>query len=184
MKKFLALILALVMVMAMATTAMAVEITGGNSFTGGTDSGTVKVNVSSGTVDKVYRVEVVWSNLTFNYAFGNGATWDPVNHKYTNDAAGWEANNATITVRNHSNKAVDVEAYFDGTASAAVNQGVTATLSNNAKSTVDSADQAQYHNQTANCPEKVIGLEVTGVPTVTTGEITVGTITVTVTPTL
>jgi hypothetical protein len=107
MKKFLALILALVMVFSLAGVAFAETIEDDGKDGNYENQYNITVNVNKGST--VYFVQIKWGDLVFNY---NGtATWDPDEHVYNHsEGAGLAKNTTTITVINHSNAAVNTTA--------------------------------------------------------------------------
>lgn len=106
MKKFLALILALVMVFSLTGIAFA-DTTATDSTNDGTynKANNVTVDVTKGST--VYYVVIEWESLAFTY--NGGANWNTTTHTY--DHTGDElSEEATITVTNHSNAAVTATA--------------------------------------------------------------------------
>ena len=144
---------------------------------------TVKVNGVTGG-GEIYKVEVAWGSLDFEYNLGSENTWDPVSHTNVGAAGpSWTNDNqsATITITNHSNAAVNAEAYFgtSGTLTSSAN-GFTATLTDAASSSIE-ADSAEKY-AASNCPKKVVtvtvDLDTDDNTTVTQGNFEIGTITV------
>lgn len=139
MKKFISLLLCVLMIASMSVTAFAAgsdDLTDEGAVSGNS-SGDVNVTIGDGTTTKtIYYVVITWKSMDFNFQFDNSQTivWDTTNHKYTyedgTDLTGtWSSTSVedAITVVNHSNTEVAIEASFDGVASAETN-GVTATV--------------------------------------------------------
>ena len=124
----------------------------------------VKVNVAG--AETVYKIDVEWGNLTFNY---NGSTWDTSTHQYT--GGNWESDTTTVTLTNHSNAAVNYTAAFDESDSVTAN-GVTATLTGRTGELATAEGTAVEE-----APEGTFNVSVNGTPTA--GSFTVGTITIT-----
>lgn len=87
MKKFLALILAMLMIASMSITAFAADDDDSTGLLYGTNGATSDSDVNvviSGDVPtgKVYYVNVSWKNLDFTYSFVQGVTWNPEAHQY------------------------------------------------------------------------------------------------------
>ena len=116
----------------------------------------------------VYSVDVAWTDLAFNYDAGT-KTWSPTEHKDNVSGAEWKDDEGSLTVTNHSNKAVAVAVAFE--------------TANNGSATV-SVDEASFTLTTgvgktfATADSKVVGLTATGVPE---SSANLGTIKVTVT---
>lgn len=143
MKKVFALILALVMVFAMSSVAFATTIESGTSGNpNGADDWApykdVKVNISNASI--IYNVDIEWESMTFTYNKTAG-TWNPVSHTYDGNP-GWQDDDATITVTNHSNAAVTATATFAGDATVVTKFGVTATITGSKR--IETADQDSY----------------------------------------
>lgn len=188
MKKFLALLLAVMMIASMSITAFAASAAKEEVTNTTTTTSTQSVTVVSSTAGSVpvYHVLVEWKALHFTYAFASGAVWDPSSHTYKNEANGagtWSATNGTaiengvkitsaINVENHSNAQVWIKATY---AQETQNYGVNADVS----------DKDTFHNL-ANAegttydkaPAKAFDVSVTGVPT-QNDEFPLGTVTLT-----
>lgn len=185
MKKFLALILALVLAFSLGTVAFAADASETDNvvdsrLTGETnkETTTVTVNTTAGAVGKIYYVEVAWETLAFEYNSAD-VTWDPDTHTYTNANSAWanggKIENA-ITVTNHSNDEVTVSTAF-----ATANMGVTAAITVNAgDATLESADIVAY-DEPGDAASVSYDVTVSGTPNdgFTSGD-SVGTITVTI----
>lgn len=111
-RKVLALTLAIVLLLSMSISVSAANTTvsGVGEFTydevslDGIDV-EVKIGITGGEI--IYNLDVSWDDLIFTYDFG---TWDPETHQYT---AGWDKTSASISVTNHSNAEVTVDATYD-----------------------------------------------------------------------
>lgn len=107
MKKVFIMILTLMLV-AVPVTAFAAE----DTITSKNENRNIDVHAkyADGTsTPDVYSVDVVWGAMQFTYSASGTREWDPSTHQYTdNTTAGWTENGNTVTVTNHSNKAVDV----------------------------------------------------------------------------
>lgn len=56
-----------------------------------------------------YSIDVTWGAMQFTYSTSGTRKWDPSKHEYRdNVTSGWAANGNTVTVTNHSNRAVNV----------------------------------------------------------------------------
>ena len=114
MRKFVSIALALVMVLALSVTCFAVTMNAP-----GSESAEVKVSYIDGAAAPATRViEIAWGDLSFEYTQAP-QKWDEEQHKEVDDGvSGWTKGEATITVTNHSNVAVNAQiVYAAGTAS-------------------------------------------------------------------
>lgn len=122
MKKILSTVLALAVATMMTTSAFAATAidTNGATSASNKEAGdytlTVKGEYNSGTTDDgTVSVDIMWENLSFTYNKGSKGDWNTGTHSYDNAvASGWSADKKGITVKNHSN--VAVEANFSFTA--------------------------------------------------------------------
>ena len=117
----------------------------------------------------VYSVDVVWSDLTFEYSEGS-SQWNPEKHDYSGavNGAGWNDAKGSVTVTNHSNAEVSVKLSF---AKASTANG-TATLSMSSSSfTLNTAENTAV----SAAPYKKVTITASGVPA-SSGKI--GTITI------
>ena len=109
MKKIIAIVLAMVLVLSLSVTAFAADLNGGSGdvtvkYTKGEDGGTI------------YRVDVTWGSMAFDYTSEAKGTWNPETHNYDNAAeAKWECAEGAnkITVTNHSNTEVKVSLSYN-----------------------------------------------------------------------
>lgn len=112
MKKLFCFLMVVAMLATVSATAFAATVETAN----GSDSADVKAKYNSTTPAAVYSVDVTWGAMEFDYNAG-GQKWDTENHKWVADEAapaGWEVKNSsnTITLANHSSKAVDATFEF------------------------------------------------------------------------
>lgn len=192
MKKVLATILVLTLVLASVSFAFAESH---NSLASPiTENKDVKVNVTSKTGGgTVYKIDIAWDSMNFTYSKGANDTWDPVDHRHEGSvAAHFEGTNtANITVTNHSNASVQVNAAFAGDQVSAESHGITATLSDVSEPEGDRKSPEQFVtllsdddsvNGEGTCPDRIfkVTVEVTDSSALVEGENTIGTITVTV----
>lgn len=178
MKKVISLILVLCMALCLSIPAFAED-----TYQGGNNSsyeGEVRVEIdSSAAPEDTYFVRISWNSLTFTYSFGNELVWDAENHKYTfAGEAGWDKTDANITVINHSNVSVQVDAEF--TESNTNNGTVEVTLTND--SFVLAAPEVAEEGQTTIAPSGKIKVSISGAPEEGTTEgFKVGTVRVSIT---
>ena len=129
MKKILSIFVAVCMIAALCTVTAfaAVTVTGdgihketgiGNltgataeDWTGGTGSADITFEVDGSFLSK-YAVDITFSNTNFSYS--TGGTWDPNEHEYIIDGDGeWSPSSSTVTIDNHSDKAITYAAKFE-----------------------------------------------------------------------
>ena len=109
MKKTLSIILALVMALSLSVTAFA-ETNNGTQDTKITVNGSF---VSGTAADEKISVDIVWDAMDFTYTGASQGTWNPATHAYDGaTAGGWSDNTPGITVKNHSNVAVNATLGF------------------------------------------------------------------------
>lgn len=105
--RFLAAALVLLLVM-VPITAFAAE----DTLQGADESHDIDVEakyVDGTTTPDVYSIDVTWGAMQFTYTTSGTKEWDPASHEYTGNFSGaWTASGNTVTVTNHSNKAVNV----------------------------------------------------------------------------
>lgn len=133
MKKFLALLLAVLMIASMSVTAFAEEVTNEVS---GSKTGNVDVQVFDKSTNKpiestgTYKVTITWGNLLFKIevANANDVTWN--GSAYTVKNGAWDHEEADVTVTNLSDMPIKVNGLFDnGLEESATVDGVTAKIS-------------------------------------------------------
>ena len=167
MRKFFAISLALVMVLALSVTCFAAKITA----VPGSESADVTVTYADGAAaPATYAIDVVWESLSFTYV-QSAQEWDAVNHvEKDSGTSAWQDADATITITNHSNRAVKATvAYAAGTAS-----GTAAfALTGGEESTLAAAAGASVATKTAT-------LTASGIPAEDADAAVVGTVTVTI----
>ena len=181
MKKIIALALTLVLVLSMSVTVFATGSTSGESgkvvydttkdpVVGPTDTNgkvTISMNSTDENVAEVYYVVVAWNDLTFTYDFGDAKlTWNPLTHEYAVDGTtkGWSKKVETdaLTVANHSNATVKVDATVDGK-----KQGITVDLiekTGAVDNILDSADVVSRISNYAAADRLVYNIQVSGTP--------------------
>ena len=163
-------------------------------------SGDVVVKVSNSTEPTVYMVGIEWPELTFTYSTSN-QIWDPTKHDYVptdDNESETKFEPVAITVYNHSNAKIEYTVAF--TAQGGVGEsatlttvsptntltvgGVTATLNGDGTSgakELKSADTEGIIRNYDAADKGTTTLTLTGKPdSLTAGNITIGTITVTV----
>ena len=65
------------------------------------------------TADEQISVDIVWDAMDFTYTAPSQGTWNPATHAYEGQAAGgWSDNTPAITVKNHSNVALNATLGF------------------------------------------------------------------------
>lgn len=95
-----------------------------------TNSQSIDVTAKSTTTSVTpicYSVDILWTDMTFTYVQEKTHIWNAANHSYrTSVRGGWENNQATITVTNHSNVDIKVKITF----SPVKETGITGVLKN------------------------------------------------------
>lgn len=144
MRKFLALLLAVLMVCGMSMVAFAEEVDSGVT---GNKEGDVVVKVTDEdgndvTIDNTYIVTVEWKDTEFHLEVSDpdkDITWD--GEKYTVTNGTWDHEKATVTVTNKSDIGISVSAKWKNSATVAsqVTSNVTATLNSLAAVALDNA---------------------------------------------
>lgn len=195
MKKFLALLLAVMMIASMSVTAFAADngpadnVYAQQNATTPTAPSSKEVKVTSKTADGntpgvVYHVVVTWKELAFEYNFDQNAAaaiWDPASHTYK-DANGnaltgsWTTGSITdgVKVNNHSNAVV----YVSAAVGANPVNGVTTTITPDNDNELESAEGMAYTTSA----EWTCDVAVGGTPTVIQ-EFTANTVTLTISKT-
>lgn len=108
MKKLFAILLAAVMV---CTSVFCVPTFAADSAlnAAGNSNQDVKVSVNH-TLEETYAVDIEWGSLEFTYS--TNYNWNQGNHSYSTTGGAWDQNSNTITVTNHSNRAVTVKTTY------------------------------------------------------------------------
>lgn len=194
MKKFLALILALVMVFSLTGIAFAADVNVTNPVNKNTDANaddsssvTVVVNPTD-AAGILYHVLISWESLEFTYTAAS-SSWDVTSHTYKFEGGNWNDNEAVITIENHSNAGIECSAAY--TAGANPDAGVTVTVTD--PISIASADDDSYRGEDAAAsslndtykagPCGTFTVTVGGAPTETTnGNVTMGTVVITISP--
>ena len=212
MKKFLALLLAVMMIASMSITVfadngsdstpandLAADLGGAEGDTLSKKDVTVIADGLSGTnkPDTVYHVVVTWASLDFTFKFDTALTdmvWDPVSHtymapdgadegteldaltgKWANGDATTETKANAVTVVNHSNATVNVNATVSKT------EATNGVLTKVALAENDSGELASAEGKALDAAEItcVYNVTVEGTPTIVT-QFTVDTVTLTI----
>ena len=109
MKKLFATLLAVAMLASVSVTAFA-------ATNDGTQDTKITVNgsyVSGAAGSSVISVDIEWEAMDFTYSAASQGTWNPATHAYDGQTAGgWSDNTPSITVKNHSNVAVNATLGF------------------------------------------------------------------------
>lgn len=176
MKKLFAIFLATVMVCTtmFCVPAGAVEV---NSATGSNQN--VNVTVDHEFVE-VYAVEIEWGSLDFTYSTTYGG-WNKTTHEYDNVTGDWAAASNTITVTNHSNKAVTVQTVYTPDNEKQV-AGVELSVTGDSVSNTPITLNAGVEGSPSTAAQTQITVEVDGTPTNQRADntVTVGAITITI----
>lgn len=118
MRKLFTIVFALILAMGLTTSAFAEDpsktVTGLENGEQSVDIEVTGTYVGDQSTLEVYSVDVKWGEMSFTYNQGESSVWDPKTHIYDTSATkGWNARGNTVTVTNHSSKAVDVEFLFE-----------------------------------------------------------------------
>ena len=180
MKKLASLILALAMALSLCVSVSAEEVEVDALNTN--KEMPVQIKVTEGVGGTVYKVTVAWESMDFTYKKAASGTWDPDTHTYSNgNAAGWTVNgnqliagaddygnytavSSAITVTNHSNAPVTVDAALDDGKTTVEHDGVTLELSFDADDKVLKNAAVAAYNDVAGADRIVYTLKVGGVP--------------------
>ena len=101
MRKIISLTLALALILSLSTTVLAAEQSDSHDVTAKYEK--------TENEEAIYNVDIAWGELTFTYSEHTEKTWNPDTHTYDEDVTGgWDKTEASVTVTNHSNVAVDV----------------------------------------------------------------------------
>lgn len=160
MKKILTIALVVAMMLTLAVSAFAVVDVVDSRASETTSTGTIQVVVNDTTTEaeKVYYVEVDWSDSKLTYTKAGTQVWDPENHEYIdNRTASWSE--LTVTVKNHSNDKVTATLALP----AAKND---VALSEKNAETVLTLDAAVEGTQFDEAPSDTYTITASGVPSV------------------
>lgn len=173
MKKVISMILVLVLVLSMSITAFAAEVP-----SGGTQSITATYSEVESAI--VYKVDISWGGMVFNYNSGMENVWNPDTLKFETvqkGEASWapaEQGGDTVTVTNHSNTGLLVNVAY----TPAAENGVNGSVENGSFFVATAVD-----TERGNAPKgsAKLTLDASSVPTTwnETGATTIGSITVT-----
>ena len=172
MKKTLSIILALVMALSLSVTAFAAT----NDGTSGTDITVNGTYVPGTTGAEQISVDIVWDAMDFTYTGASQGTWNPATHAYDGaTAGGWSDNTPGITVKNHSNVAVNANLGFKADVA-----GVVGTFTEASGTENDSVLElaTAVGTEAANAPTATANFGISGAAI--DADKTLGTITVTV----
>ena len=172
MKKTLSIILALVMALSLSVTAFAAT----NDGTSGTDITVNGTYVPGTTGAEQISVDIVWDAMDFTYTGASQGTWNPATHAYDGaTAGGWSDNTPGITVKNHSNVAVNATLGFKADVA-----GVVGTFTEASGTENDSVLElaTAVGTEAANAPTATANFGISGAAI--DADKTLGTITVTV----
>lgn len=104
MKKLISLSLAIVLILAFSITAYATQT--------GVAQGSYNANVTGTYVasatgsDKIFNVDISWSDMSFTYHAEQKPVWDTENHKYSESISAYWEGSGVITITNHSNVSI------------------------------------------------------------------------------
>ena len=144
MKKFLALILALVMVFSLSSVAFAETIDGDVTDPSKPDgspawqeSKAVTVKANDKSVVNVYYVNIVWDADAYQLTYNKGTEkWNPQKHAYEVSGDGWTKDTVTVGVYNHSDLPVTAVLSASGSLPAGIFANITNFDSNKLGSAV------------------------------------------------
>ena len=108
MKKFLTIALVVAMMLTFAVGAYAADKTDVDLSETGTSTGEITIQNTVNTVeDKVYSVDVKWTNTALVATTTITRTWDEETHTYTETSSTtWTNDTVAVTITNHSNAEV------------------------------------------------------------------------------
>ena len=173
MKKLFATLLAVAMLASVSVTAFAAETNNGTQDTEITVNGSF---VSGTAGSSVISVDIAWDAMDFTYTAASQGTWNPATHAYDGaTAGGWSDNTPGITVKNHSNVAVNATLGFKADVA-----GVVGTFTEASGTENDSVLElaTAVGTEAANAPTATANFGISGAAI--DADKTLGTITVTV----
>ena len=110
MKKLFATLLAVAMLASVSVTAFAAETNNGTQDTEITVNGTYTPGATTG---EIISADIAWDAMDFTYTGASQGTWNPATHAYDGQTeGGWSDNTPAITVKNHSNVAINATLDF------------------------------------------------------------------------
>ncbi len=197
MKKILSIFVAVCMIAALCTVTAFAAVTGdgiheetgiGNltgataeGWTGGTGSADITFEVDGNFLSK-YAVDITFSDTNFRYS--TGATWDPNKHEYIigNDGGVWSPASSTVTIDNHSDKAITYAAKFERKEDFDVDKYGNINLEFDGY-VADTKVEIPGCPQSGKAPSDTVTYGLTGKPNISQiNSITLGTLTVTIAP--
>ena len=153
--------------------------TSGNNTTSANTSSSHDVTVTYQKADEpttVYKVDITWGSLAFTYTEESKGTWNTSTHQYENpEESSWSCAQGAnaITVKNHSNAAVNVSFSYEAKNDFS---SVTGSFSNNTISLATAEGKSP-----SDAPSGAVNLYLDGtINEPFTGESTCGTVTVTI----
>ena len=188
MSKLLSGAMALALVACMGTTAFAAEgpQAGNTDITELDGTAEINVNIAATMVEEqpAYSVNVEWESMSFTYT-DVAKTWSTTTHTWTGDDGAWSAATSDITVINHSSENVDVAATYTAAEAGQFEEdqaylGVTVGLEDFGTKQLQAGDEDNIDGVDGD-NMATAQLSVSGTPTQTIANATVGTVTVTVT---
>lgn len=142
----------------------------GSPFNGKSES-TVWIDV---TGDPVYRIDINWPSLLFEYQFG---TWNPDTHSQSG-TVGWQNDTRTVKMTNHSNSTIDYDVKFGKGGTTQTVNSCTATITGDT-GTIETAVGTEF----AGAPAKSFDVKVSNRPTTNMGaSFKLDTVVITLTP--
>lgn len=152
MKKFLTIALVVAMMLTFAVGAYAADKTDVDLNETETSTGEITIQNTVNTVeDKVYSVDVKWTNTALTATTTITRTWNEETHTYTETpVTNWTKDTVTVTITNHSNaevKAVLAAPTYAGlTFTKAQTQGTNEILANAATVALDKPNDLTLGN--------------------------------------
>ena len=112
------------------------------------------------SIENVYSIDIVWTDISFAYVSSEMAKWNPTTHSYDTlvNNSGWSDSSGSITIRNHSGAKVSVSVSFE---KASAPNGTATLYITGGEFTLDSALGTQYDK----APASVVDITASGAPT-------------------